>query len=466
MADTPSSILLLRLQSTGSNTNLWGGYLNTALQTIERAGRGYEAYTVTGSATISWTNYSAANSFAAMFTKTAGAPTAAYTITLPSYQTFQGVWNNSGHAGTFKNSGGTGVTVPTNRKALLFGDATDIYEASPNWLNNPVTTFANAGDIVTYNPMVTYVTAAITAASTALSGAFYQRFVYTAAGAETSVSGADDNGNTLAYTPGYCEVFLNGAKLVTLSDAGSDYVATTGTSITGLAALETDDVVEIIAPASYAVADTYTRAQTDALFGAPPVGVGSNTPTTGAFTSLTASTITASGAVTPQALLDISGASAGQIKFPATQNASSDANTLDDYEEGTCTPTLTLSTAGDLSVAYSVQVGFYTKIGNLVTVWADLVTSTWTHTTASGTFLSGSLPFTPSSTTNREAKGATSFAGVTLVGHTQVVARIIAGNGNLRFAACGSGTALGNLGVTNVPSATQQEQHFTISYGV
>src|SRR4030066_820181 len=30
----------------------------------------------------------------------------------------------------------------------------------------------------------------------------------------------------------------------------------------------------------------------------------------------------------------------GQIKFPATQNASADANTLDDYEEGTFTPTL------------------------------------------------------------------------------------------------------------------------------
>jgi len=30
----------------------------------------------------------------------------------------------------------------------------------------------------------------------------------------------------------------------------------------------------------------------------------------------------------------------GQIKFPATQNSSADANTLDDYEEGTWTPTL------------------------------------------------------------------------------------------------------------------------------
>ena len=34
-------------------------------------------------------------------------------------------------------------------------------------------------------------------------------------------------------------------------------------------------------------------------------------------------------------LTDISAATSGQIKFPATQNASADANTLDDYEEGT-----------------------------------------------------------------------------------------------------------------------------------
>lgn len=61
MTDTPSSILLLRLQSVGSNTNLWGGYLNTGLQTLERAAKGYQALAVTGDATVSWTNYSASN---------------------------------------------------------------------------------------------------------------------------------------------------------------------------------------------------------------------------------------------------------------------------------------------------------------------------------------------------------------------------------------------------------------------
>jgi hypothetical protein len=53
------------------------------------------------------------------------------------------------------------------------------------------------------------------------------------------------------------------------------------------------------------------------------------------------------------------------ITFPATQVASADANTLDDYEEGTWTPTLSagFSTA---PTSYSQQSGSYTKIGRFV----------------------------------------------------------------------------------------------------
>lgn len=52
------------------------------------------------------------------------------------------------------------------------------------------------------------------------------------------------------------------------------------------------------------------------------------------------------------------------IKFPSTQIASSDVNTLDDYEEGTFTPILTI---GDDSTGISsVNSGAYTKTGNTV----------------------------------------------------------------------------------------------------
>ena len=82
----------------------------------------------------------------------------------------------------------------------------------------------------------------------------------------------------------------------------------------------------------------------------------------------------------------------GGITFPATQNASSGANTLDDYEEGTWTPDFqgTSGSAGDSNT--TVQGAKYTKIGRVVTVtsyvsWADK--GSW-----SGDWIISGLPFT------------------------------------------------------------------------
>ena len=83
-------------------------------------------------------------------------------------------------------------------------------------------------------------------------------------------------------------------------------------------------------------------------------------------------------------------ASGAGITFPATASASSDANTLDDYEEGSWTPTITgSSTAG--TGTYQQQVGRYTKIGNLVTVVGHLE---WSAHTGTGNMRISNLPFT------------------------------------------------------------------------
>ena len=75
------------------------------------------------------------------------------------------------------------------------------------------------------------------------STAAIYRYRYTAAGGETSESGPDDNGLTLAYLVGYEQVYLNGVLLVRTQD----YTASTGTSITALSpALSAGDVLEII----------------------------------------------------------------------------------------------------------------------------------------------------------------------------------------------------------------------------
>ena len=61
----------------------------------------------------------------------------------------------------------------------------------------------------------------------------------------------------------------------------------------------------------------------------------------------------------------------GQIKFPATQISSADGNTLDDYEEGTWTPTIA-SSGTQPTLSYSDRAGKYTKVRNVVTAVCSL----------------------------------------------------------------------------------------------
>ena len=88
------------------------------------------------------------------------------------------------------------------------------------------------------------------------------------------------------------------------------------------------------------------------------------------------------------------------ISFPATQSAQSDANTLDDYEEGTWTPQYTFATSGTATMVTSS--GAYTKVGRMVTVNFVAVTSAVSSPTGAATITG--LPFT--SAASGEAGGA------------------------------------------------------------
>ena len=107
--------------------------------------------------------------------------------------------------------------------------------------------------------------------------------------------------------------------------------------------------------------------------------------------------IDSSGNVTLQENISVGGAAPTTvgtgITFPATQSASSNANTLDDYEEGTWTPVLTFATTGTMTYTASTASGVYTKIGNVVTAKVVLVLTAFTVGTASGE-ARVSLPFT------------------------------------------------------------------------
>ena len=74
---------------------------------------------------------------------------------------------------------------------------------------------------------------------------------YTATGGETTLSGTDGFGLSLSYTVGAEEVYINGVLLV----RGTDYTASTGTSITGLTALVAGDVATVMSANSFNVAN-------------------------------------------------------------------------------------------------------------------------------------------------------------------------------------------------------------------
>ena len=102
-------------------------------------------------------------------------------------------------------------------------------------------------------------------------------------------------------------------------------------------------------------------------------------------------------------------ASGAGISFPTTTSSSSDANTLDDYEEGTWTPTLTGNTTAG-TYTFSTNQSYYTKIGRIVFCSARLTVGTATGGTGTAKF--GGLPF--SKGTNQSFAGSVRLSGIDL----------------------------------------------------
>jgi hypothetical protein len=99
-------------------------------------------------------------------------------------------------------------------------------------------------------------------------------WVKTASGGETSLSGNDDNSQPLSYTAGQELVYINGV----LQKRAVDYVATTGTTITGLNALTASDVVTVWTVNAFSVTNAIPNSTITAK-GNLIVGTGSGTYT-------------------------------------------------------------------------------------------------------------------------------------------------------------------------------------------
>jgi len=211
--------------------------------------------------------------------------------------------------------------------------------------------------------------------------------------------------------------------------AGTDYFNGTGSAVsfTMSRAVNSVNDIEVIVnnveqiPSGYSVSGTtltfsaapsagtsnvYVRyLSTTNLSLAIPAGTSASFNTVTA-TSLTATTLAAtnlsySGTLTGAAATfsGIVAANGGGIQFPATQVTSADANTLDDYEEGTWTPVLTPATG---TITSQSCFGSYVKIGKQVTITFKAVITGGTVTAVSTI---GGFPFA-SANANQQACGA------------------------------------------------------------
>ena len=79
------------------------------------------------------------------------------------------------------------------------------------------------------------------------------RFTYTVSSSTVTITGADDDGNTLAYDAGYIDVYLNGVRMVN----GTDVTVTSGTSVVFATAIGTSgtDIVDIVAFGTFQLAN-------------------------------------------------------------------------------------------------------------------------------------------------------------------------------------------------------------------
>ena len=168
----------------------------------------------------------------------------------------------------------------------------------------------------------------------------------------------------------------------------------------------------------------------------------------------------ATGDIADDAVTDAKIGTLTQIAFNATQSASANANTLDDYEEGTWTPDIT---DGTNAMSINVANGYYTKIGNRVNCNGAVGSSGLGS--ASGAISLRNLPFTSSSLTNSFAGGSCVYGdGLNITASMNINLRVETGAAYAMFALW-DGTA-GTSNMTAAEWSADGQIRFYLSYMV
>jgi len=113
------------------------------------------------------------------------------------------------------------------------------------------TSSLNVGDLyfdTTANELKVYKASGWAAAGSTVNGTA-QRYNYTATANQTTFTGADTAGNTLAYDAGYADVYLNGVRL-----SAADITITSGTSVVLASGAAAGDILDVVAYGTFNVA--------------------------------------------------------------------------------------------------------------------------------------------------------------------------------------------------------------------
>jgi len=121
------------------------------------------------------------------------------------------------------------------------------------------------------NELKVYKSSGWAAAGSTINGTS-ARFTYNITGTPSSVSGADANGNTLAYDAGFADVFVNGVRM-----SSSDITITSGNSVVFASPLTNGDVVDIVGFGTFNVASIAASSITSGILPTARGGTGVGT---------------------------------------------------------------------------------------------------------------------------------------------------------------------------------------------
>ena len=305
-------------------------------------------------------------------------------------------------SGTGSQTAFTLSAAPANTNSLLVAVTGVLQDPSTYSVNGTTLTFSAAPPSGTANISVRFLGIPASGVTTT---AYRTLTEFTATAGQTTFTPP-------SYTVGFLNVYRNGVLLGT-----ADYTASNGTTVVLVNPASAGDLV--VTESFYVSSVLNAIPGTAGSVGTAYLVDGSVTPaklSTGGPSWDTSSNLTVNG------LLNISAATAGQIQFPATQNASANANTLDDYEEGTWTPAYAPSSGSFSSITYATQSGTYTKIGRMVYCHVDIATASLSLGAAGGNIRITGLPFAPALNTRLYAAQNNNWAanppncGVTTTG--------------------------------------------------